>query len=266
MKKFFPEVKMNEWCLILIAGFIVFTTFTVEGIAGFGATVLALPFVTMLIGVEKAVPMLSSLSVLLSLFIVSRSWRNIDLREYGFILLHVGLGVPAGLLMMDHLPKEWLIGILVCFMFFTGIRGVVSVAAPEKQFGRADGNNKSVLFRFILFVGGIIQGAFSSGGPVVVMYASRAIPEKSRFRAVLSTLWLTTNSVMITKWTISGKVWTPQMGKLILCTLPFIVTGMILGDYLHHRVEQRKFSIMVYSVLIAAAFMLGGKLIAELFR
>ena len=54
---------MNEYCLILIAGVIVFTTFTVEDIAGFGATVLALPFVTMLIGVEKAVPMLSTLSV-----------------------------------------------------------------------------------------------------------------------------------------------------------------------------------------------------------
>ena len=109
---------MNEWMIVFIAGAIVFTTFTVEGIAGFGASVMALPFIAMLIGIDKAVPMLSSMGVLLSLFLVIRSWRNIDWREYGFIVLHVGLGVPVGLFMMDHLPKNWLIGLLVCFMFF----------------------------------------------------------------------------------------------------------------------------------------------------
>ncbi|MBO5791850.1 MAG: hypothetical protein J6S54_05185, partial [Lentisphaeria bacterium] len=70
---------MDEWMIVLLAGCIVFTTFTVEGIAGFGATVMALPFISMLIGLDKAVPMLSSLSVLLSIFIVSKSWRNLDL-------------------------------------------------------------------------------------------------------------------------------------------------------------------------------------------
>ena len=54
---------MSEWEIVLIAGCIVLTTFTVEGIAGFGATVMALPFVTMLVGIDKAVPMLSSLNI-----------------------------------------------------------------------------------------------------------------------------------------------------------------------------------------------------------
>ena len=255
---------MNEYCLILIAGVIVFTTFTVEGIAGFGATVLALPFVTMLIGVEKAVPMLSTLSVMLSIFIVSRSWRNIDRREYGFILLHVGLGVPAGLMMMDHLPKEWLIAVLTIFMLFVGIRGLLQVNAVQcGALSIPAGGIGKILYRLLLMTGGVIQGAFSSGGPIVVMYASRAIAEKSRFRATLSALWLTTNTVMITKWTLSGKVWTPQLGKMILFALPFIAAGMFFGDFLHHRVDQKKFSILVYSVLVAAAFMMGGNLICK---
>lgn len=255
---------MNEWSIILIAGCVVFTTFTVEGIAGFGATVMALPFVAMLVGIDKAVPMLSSLGVLLSLFIVLRSWRDLDLKEYGYIVLHVGLGVPVGLFMMDHLPKTQLIALLVCFMFFVGIRGLLTLFRNQDKSELPKPCKKNFLSRIILFLGGIIQGAFSSGGPIVVMYASKALTEKSKFRASLSSLWLTTNTIMVIKWTLSGKVWTPQLGKMILCALPFIVCGMIFGDYLHHKVDQRKFTILVYSVLIIAAIMLGGNLIRNI--
>lgn len=255
---------MNDWMLILIIGCVVFTSFTVEGIAGFGATVMALPFVAMLTGIDKAVPMLSSLGVLLSAFIVLRSWKNLDWKEYLFIVLHVGLGVPCGLFMMDHLPKNCLIAILVCFMLFVGIRGLLGVFRNTPGKSPAAICRKNLLSRLILFLGGFIQGAFSSGGPVVVMYASKALPEKTKFRATLSSLWLTTNTIMITKWTLSGKVWTPQLFGLMCGALPFIAGGMIFGDYLHNKVDQRKFTILVYIVLLIAAFMLGGNLIRSI--
>ena len=255
---------MDEWMIILIAGGIVFTTFTVEGIAGFGATVMALPFVAMLIGIDKAVPMLSSLGVLVSFFIVLRSWRDLDWKEYLFIVLHVGIGVPCGLFMMDFLPKEWLIAILVCFMFFAGIKGLCGVFRKSSLPRRSPMGKKNLLSRVVLILGGVIQGAFSSGGPVVVMYAAGALPEKSKFRATLSSLWLTTNTFMVTKWTLSGTVWTPRLGKMILCALPFIVAGMVFGDFLHRKADQRKFTILVYSVLIIAAFMLGGNLLRNI--
>lgn len=257
---------MNEWMIALIAGAVVFTTFTVEGIAGFGSTVMALPFIAMLIGIDKAVPILSSLSVLLSIFIVLKSWRDLDIKEYGFILLHVGLGVPVGLFCMDYLPKNCMIGLLAFFMFFVGIRGLRSVfrKAIENAETNTPQSKKRLLSRLLLFIGGIIQGAFSSGGPIVVMYASKAITQKSQFRVTLSSLWLTTNTIMIIKWTLSGTVWTPQVGKIFLCILPFVLGGMFFGDHLHNKVDQRKFTILVYTVLLLAAFMLTGNLLRNI--
>lgn len=252
---------MNEWVIILLTGVIVFSTFTIEGIAGFGSTVMALPFVAMLIGIDKAVPMLCALSVMLSTFIVLRSWRNLDIREYGFIVLHVGLGVPIGLFLMDYLPKKWMLALLAVFMLFVGCKGLYGVLKKGAAQTETVQCRKNLLSRIILFAGGIIQGAFSSGGPLVVMYASKALPEKSKFRASLSSLWLTTNSIMVIKWTVSGNVWNMQIGKMILCALPFIICGMIFGDYLHHKADQRKFTILVYTVLIIAAFMLGRNLL-----
>lgn len=256
---------MTDGQIILLCGCIVLTTFTVEGIAGFGATVMALPFVALMLGVEKAVPLLSSCSVLLSLFIVCRARKQIDWRQYGFIVLHVGFGVPIGLALMDVLPKVWLLSILAGFMFFTGIRGLLTLkqaSVPETPLPET--GSKNLLYRFILFCGGIIQGAFSSGGPLVVMYASKALPDKAVFRATLSTLWLTTNLTMITKWTVSGTVWTPRLGMMILCLIPFVLGGLLTGDLLHRRVDQVRFRILIYSLLVTAGVILGFNLLRQL--
>ena len=254
---------MNEILLILLLGLIVFSTATVEGISGFGSTVLALPFVIMLIGVEKAIPLLTCLGWILGFLLVMRSWRNIQWKEYRFIVLHAALGIPAGLLMMDHLSKELMTGLLVCFMLFVGIRGIfmtlrtntVPAAPPTKNF----------MMRLILFCGGLIHGAFSSGGPVIVIYAARALPEKTKFRVTLSMLWMTVNVVMLTKWTIMGTVWTPALGRQILCAIPFVICGVFTGDFLHHKVNERNFRIIVYSILMIAALSLGGNLLRNMF-
>lgn len=251
---------MTDGQIILLCGCIVLTTFTVEGIAGFGSTVMALPFVALILGVEKAVPLLSSCSVLLSLFIVCRARKQIDWRQYGFIVLHVGLGVPIGLALMDVLPKVWLLSILAGFMFFTGIRGLLTLkraSVPETVVPSKGGKN--LLYRFILFCGGIIQGAFSSGGPLVVMYASKAIVEKSAFRATLSMLWVTTNLCMIGKWICTGNI-TRQTGGMIFALLPFVVGGALLGNFLHNKVNQFAFRVLVWTVLIIA----GGILVLNL--
>ena len=252
---------MNEWPMILCAGCIVLATFTIEGIAGFGSTVLALPFMAMLVGIDQAVPMLSTLGALFSVFVIARSWKHICLKTYGFIVLHVGLGVPVGLFLMDHLPRNGVMLLLAGFMFFVGLKGLREIVNKPAEKSAQAIPLKRFWARPVLFLGGIIQGAFSSGGPVVVMYASGALPEKSKFRVTLSSLWLTTNTIMIAKWTFSGTVWNPQLGRMILCALPFVVCGMLLGDHLHHKVDQKRFTVFVYSVLLIVALFLAGHLL-----
>ena len=117
--------------------------------------------------------------------------------------------------------------------------------------------NKSLFMRCILFGGGIMQGAFTSGGPLVVIYASRALTEKSSFRVTLCLLWLTLNSMMIIKWAVSGDVFTMHFLKMFFCILPFSGAGIIFGDFMHRRINERNFRLLVYSVLIGAAVMLG---------
>ena len=250
---------MDTQTLVLLIGAIIFCTFTVEGISGFGSTVMALPFISMLIGVENAVPLLSCLSILLALFVISRSWRSINVKEYLFIVLHVGCGVPVGLFLMDYLPKVFLLGLLAVFMFFTGIKGLVVLLKKDSSECCPQGRN--LLDRVVLFGGGIIQGAFSSGGPLIIIYASRRLQDKAVFRVTLSSLWLTTNTVMVAKWSLVNKVWTPELLETLAGALPFVAGGMLLGNYLHSKVDQYRFKVLVYSVLLIAGCMLTFNLL-----
>lgn len=246
---------MADWLVICLIGTVVFCTFTVEGIAGFGSTVMALPFVIMLIGLDKAVPLLSTLNLLLSIFLIWRSWRNLVFREYLFIVINAAPGVVAGLLLADILPQKLLIMILSAFTWFVGIRGLIRVCSPALQ-STGSLTKKNPLHCLLLFAGGIFQGAFSSGGPLVVMYAAQALPEKKQFRGTLPLLWLTTNTIMQVKWVLSGNVWDAIFLRQFCWALPFIVGGMLLGDHLHNKVNQKKFTILVYSLLIVVGSIL----------
>ena len=249
---------MGDLLRILCVGLVVFCTFTLESIAGFGSTVLALPFIIMLIGMKFAVPFLSLLGLLLAAFVVLRSWRHLRVREYLFIVIHVGLGIPLGIYLMEKLPKQQLIALLVVFMFIVGIRGLITLWRARKSCEELSGEKpaKSFLMRLVLFFGGIIHGAFTTGGPFVIIYASRALQQKAEFRGTLSSLWLTTNIVMLIRWFSTGVIFESVLLKTLLYALPFVVAGMFFGDYLHRRVNEYYFKVLVYSVLLVSAAVL----------
>ena len=247
----------SDLTAIILAGVVVFTTFTIESISGFGSTVLALPFIAMLIGIDKAVPFLSALSLLLTTFIIIKSWRYVDLREYGFIILHVIMTVPLGMFLMDRLPKGILLAILTLFMLYVGISGLRQTLKSNAATAPGCQNCKTFVMRLILLTGGIIQGAFSSGGPLIIIYSSKALPQKSLFRVTMSMVWFTTNITMQLKWLLSGKVWNSLLAAQVVCALPFIGAGMLLGDFLHNKVNEKNFRIIVYVILLTSAVILG---------
>jgi len=247
-----------EWTLtlILLLGLIVFVTQTLEGITGFGSTVLALPFAAMILGLDKAVPVLALHTVLLAAYIVFVSWKHIVWKEFGFIALYVFIGLPIGYLLFKNLDDTYLKGILSLFMIGVGIHGVrMTWQSRNQTIASTEPVKKSGLMRFVLFLGGVVHGAFATGGPFVVIYASRALKEKALFRVSICLLWLCMNTVLAVVWIVDG-VWTRETNDLLLVSLPFLLLGIGVGDYLHHRVNEGVFRLIVYGVLVASGLVL----------
>ncbi len=230
----------------LLLGCIVLITHFLEGITGFGCTVLALPFAIMLIGTKQAVPVLLFLALLLVIYIVAVDYKRIVWKEFFKIVFFVGLGLPFGIFTFGYFDERILRSILGVFMILVALRGLLSFVIRTNEY-----RLPAWLLRVLLMLGGFIHGAFSSGGPLVVIYASKALPNKSEFRATICMLWLSINSVMFAQSLISGRM-TPAIWEIIAVCLPFLLVGALAGNWAHRHIEDRYFSQIVYGVLLVA--------------
>ena len=241
----------------IISAIVIFITHTLEGITGFGSTVLALPFLNVTIGLKLAVQLLCVLSWAMALYIVIRSWKNLVWKEFLFIVLWAGLGMPLGIWLFDKLPGAWLCLFLGIFMIAVGIRGEIATLRSRTAETTSHPAKRSVLMKLLLFCGGIIQGAFGTGGPFVVIYSSKALPDKKVFRVTLSLLWLSMNSIRLLKWGICGELWNLELGNALLWGFPVMLAGVILGDYLHNKVSEYHFKAGVYAILVLSGIFMA---------
>jgi len=223
-----------------------------EGVTGFGCTVLAMPFCIMLLGIDTAKPVLTLYALLLCLVFVVKSFRQIQWKHYLRMMGMLLLGLPIGIAVYQWVPKKPLLMILAAFMALTSIRGLlISFGLVRKK-----GEIKDVPALVSVFLGGIIHGAYSTGGPLVIIYATEKIKEKSQFRATLCLIWVTLNTILVLQMIAAG-VFTAQAARTAAYGLPFLVAGAILGNWAHDRLNQVHFTRLTYIVLLATGiFML----------
>lgn len=230
----------------LMLGLVILCSHFLEGITGFGCTVLALPFAIMLIGTKQAVPVLMALALMLALFIVVVGRKKIVWKEYLKIVGFAALGLPLGVMTFDYVDERSLKYVLGIFMVVVALRGLLI------SLGRLDERRlPKWLLNITLVAGGFIHGAFSSGGPLVVMYARKALPDKGNFRATISLLWVTLNTLVLTQSAIAGKL-TPPIWHTIMVCAPFFALGAIAGNWAHHRIRDQHFSRIVSCVLLVS--------------
>ena len=239
--------------IILLLGLIVFLTQSLEGITGFGSTVLAVPFLAMILGLETAIAVSAAHTWLLAIYIVIVSWKNIVWKEFRFIALYVLIGLPIGYLLLKNLDDTYLKVLLASFMIGVGFHGFRKTRKNHDQVKSFTVEvKKSLLMRFILFLGGVIHGAFASGGPFVVIYAAQALKDKTLFRVSMCLLWLCMNTILMIVYTADG-LWQRDSGLAfyaLLATLPFLWVGILVGNYLHYRVSEYIFRLIVYALLL----------------
>ncbi|MBD3291451.1 MAG: TSUP family transporter [Armatimonadia bacterium] len=245
---------MSEIARLGLIFLVVFLTNFQGSITGFGATVLALPFVALLIGLDAAVPVLVIQAWLLAVFIVIEARRHIDWAAFGKLLAFVVIGLPIGIVMSAHLPEGPLKLVLGAFTGIVSVHGLVHPEPPSAEDGGLEGW-KGRGITALLPIGGAIHGAFGSGGPLLVVYCARALPDKSLFRVTMSLLWLTLNTILIGQWATSGRL-TAEVLKLAGWCAPFMVAGLILGTIAHYRVDEAIFRRILYAVLLIASGML----------
>lgn len=241
---------------------VIMLAYLVESIIGFGGTIIALPVEGLLVGLKLAVPALTIVVFVASVIIALRDFRYIDKGQYLKITVIMAIGLLPGMWLFASIPERPLKLLLGVFMIAVGIKGLKETVYDRHQIrrGRKLASQKPPmpgwLGNILLIAGGIIHGAFASGGPFVVVYATEAIKGKSAFRATLCALWATLNGIMIFFYSISGEL-SGEVLALSLISLPFVGVAIILGNIIHHRVNGETFTVFVYVALAVAGVVMA---------
>jgi uncharacterized membrane protein YfcA len=240
---------MNPILLYLLAGLCIFAGHLVAGIAGFGNQIVALPLLAMLVGLSAGKCTLVVLGTLMYAILTLRWHEHINRRQLTIIVVLAGVGLVIGMYLFerfDHYEHAMRIALGV-FVLLIGVQGVTWPTLLKLV--------PRPIARALVLAGGIVHGLFTTGGPLLVIYAQRAMPHKSEFRSTLGVMWIILNGGLMIGWTTTHS-WSDQTLTLCLVGLPFLLAGLTIGEYLHHKLDGPQFRAFVNAVLIVNGLVL----------
>jgi uncharacterized membrane protein YfcA len=240
---------MNPILLYSLVCLLIFLSQLIAGIAGFGNQIVTLPLLAMLVGLAAGKCTLVVLGTVMYVIITVRWHKRINLRELGVIVVLAGVGLVIGMYLFERFAghgRAMNIALGV-FVLVVGVQGLVKPKLLNLV--------PTPVARVLVFAGGIVHGALTTGGPLLVIYAQRAIPHKSEFRSTLAVMWIVLNVELMIGWTVSH-TWSPITWKLCLIGLPFLFAGLTLGEYLHHKLDGPAFRAMVNALLVMNGLLL----------
>lgn len=235
---------------IVIFVLIVSSGYFVQGLTGFGATIFSMPLLLMLYKLDIVVPVCISLSIIQSIFVIIKDYKDIHIKEIAKVLILATIGIPIGLYIGTVVSEVILKKVLGIYLLLNSIYNLINIYRK-----RENNLSKSKLLVIFPILGGCFQGVFGTGGPLVVIYASNKIKDKTNFRASLFPVWLTTNIIIIIQKISAGYV-NIDVIKLVLIAIPFILFTTFLGKKTLAKVSKRFFSTLINLILIFSAITL----------
>ena len=217
-----------------------FVSNTIQVITGFAGALLAMPPSIRLVGVEAAKPIVAIVSGASSVYVALRHWRDIDFRQLGKITLLMGAGLLVGIWLFDTLAFDLLLRLY---------GAVIILIALKKLFVHKEFKLPAAALYGCLFLAGLFHGMFISGGSFLVVYAVWAMPEKEKFRATVSAVWVILNSYLLYSHYRAGYFVPEVLGLLAASAIPFLL-AVWLGSRLAKRISAQKFLLLTYILLL----------------
>jgi hypothetical protein len=219
----------------------------VQGVTGFGAIVLALPVLALFFPLKTLIPALVVVNLVQVAWFAWRERRSVHAFHAKSMAIAAVLGLPVGYAIFRFLPTQELkvvLGFLVILVAVWNLAGPSSAPPLPRR-----------AYHLLNLGGGIIQGALASGGPFLVIYAAAMLRDKASFRATLCAAFVVLDLVLCAANAATGS-WSTGMIPLVLCGLPCMAAGTVLGTILHDRLPLRPFRVSVFSLLILSGVLL----------
>ncbi|MDR2696244.1 MAG: sulfite exporter TauE/SafE family protein [Deltaproteobacteria bacterium] len=221
---------------------ICFASGILSGVAGFGALIIMVPALLLMMGMDVIIP----LSVLCGLATQSFNTfvfrRHIRKDSLGRLLLGSLPGIWLGSSLLLHMPEVALraaMGVLlVCYVLWS----VFGELPPP-------GSPPAAIWAYVAgFFCGAFGGAFGINGPPAVVYATRTNWSPQEIRAFLGvfcgTLFAVTAITMLARGLIK-----PETATLALLAIPSSLAGSYCGLRIAARMQAEQYRQLIFLLL-----------------
>jgi hypothetical protein len=226
--------------VFLVLAVIFFSTL-IRSTLGFGNALLAMPLLTLLIGVREASPLVALLGLVISLLMLLRGWEAVRWQEILVLLAASVPGILLGLLLLTSVPERFVKWILGLVLVGFGLYSTIGIKLPTIADGWL-----AVPFGLLA---GVLGGAYNTNGPPIIIYGVFRGWDKDQFRASLQGFFLISNLLIAAGHGVSG-LWTGQVLFLFLAGILPVGAAVFLGEHIASGIPQGKFDQLIYTFLI----------------
>lgn len=224
-----------------------FAASTVHAGLGFGTALVAMPLLSLVLGVGTATPLVGLAVLVTIVLVLARSWQSLDIRAAGRLLLGSACGVPLGVMLLQRAPPGMVQAVLGSVLVVYGAWSLARPALPRLEWQPA-----AYLFGICA---GVLGGACNINGPPVVLYGALSRWDPERFRATLSGYFLPTALAICLAHGASG-LWSRPVFELFAWALPVLLAGNWCGQRLSRRIAHERFARLLHQLLIVLGALL----------
>jgi uncharacterized membrane protein YfcA len=233
-----------SWPLLAVSSIAIFLAAIVRGFSGFGFSLLAITAISLVMPAREIVPSIFLLEVAASLNLIPSIWREIDWRGIAFLLIGYVVALPLGVYALANVPAapmQLALGIFVIATAIMMLKGFRLEKTPGSFATTATGA-----------ASGLLNGAFGTGGPPVVLFYFSTPAAAAVGRASVIAFFLSTDTLGLAELARNGLV-TQQSFIQFVAWLPALLIGVAVGAKGFKHMDQAQFRRAVLWILILLA-------------
>ncbi|MCB1875277.1 MAG: sulfite exporter TauE/SafE family protein [Chromatiales bacterium] len=219
----------------------------IQGLAGFGAGLVAVPLLMLQLPAGVAVPMFSLLATLGSAMNVLHLRHAVNFRPLLLLLGGYVIGAPLGLLYLTKASQTWVMAGLGAFLTLYALYAL-SGRRPDYRWLREQ--------RLALgMCSGALGAAFSTNGPPVILHVAAQDWDTERQKAILSLYFLLSGLLTSAVHAIGGLLDQEVLLATAVAVLPLIL-GVSLGIAVYRRLSAHNYRRLTFLLVLTMGVLL----------
>lgn len=224
----------------MLVSLILFVAVLISTLSGFGSSLIAMPLLTLIIGVQEAGPLVILIVILQSIAMTLRyksafHWKDIYLLCAGAII-----GIPFGIIALSRLDEELILTTLGIVLVLYSLYSLFNKSI------RVIGRRWAILFGFF---GGGLAGAYNTYGPPIIIYGNSRNWSPEALKSNVQFFGLM-NSLLVILLHLYNRNYTSEVMSMFWYALPGVFIAAVLGFTFDKHINKDLFRKIILILLL----------------